>query len=247
MRVRSVDLVFDAWALWRADRALLLALAGPFWFLPAFALGMLVPRPPALPAQASPGTRDAVEWADQFAAWVAQHGGWYVLGAAIAGWGTVAAYTLYLDRARPSVAEALRSAAGLWPRYMLLSALTGLMALAGLMLWILPGLYLLGRLLPSGPALVAERPLGAVAAVGRGFQVSKGAGLPLMTAVAATYGLGWLLQQPLVSLDIWLRARASGPNPVALATVDAAAAAIGAGAATAMALLAVAAYRRLAR
>lgn len=247
MRLRATDLVVDAWRLWRADAALLLALAGPFWFLPAFALTLLVPGPPALPAQAGPGTREAVLWADRLAMWVAHDGGWYLLGSAVGGWGTLAVCALYLDRARPDAREALASGARLWPRYMLLSALSGLMALAGLMLWVLPGLYILGRLLPSVPALVAERPLGAVAAVGRGLAISKGAGLSLTALVAATFGLGWIAQQPLLALDGWLRDRPDGPNPVALATVDALAAAIATAAALTTVLLAVSAYRRLAR
>lgn len=247
MRVRAADVLGDAWRLWRADATLLLAIAGPFWFLPAWALTLLVPGPPALPAGAGPGTREAVVWADRLAAWLANDGLWYLLGAAIGGWATLAVCALYLDRARPDVRGALGLGAGLWPRYMLLSALTGLMALAGLLLWVLPGLYLLGRLLPSAPALVAERPLGAVAAVGRSFTLSKGAGLALTTLVAATYGLGWLAQQPLLMLDGWLRGQEGGGNPVALATVDALAAAVAAAASLGAVLLAVAAYRRLAR
>lgn len=247
MRIRAIDLLADAWAMWRRDRALLLGLAGPFWFLPAFALAMLVPPPPVLPTEASPGTREAVLWADHLAQWMGTHGWWYLVGAAIGGWGTATVYTLYLDRERPDARAALGLGAALWPRYMLLSALTGLMGLAGLMLWVLPGLYVLGRLLPAGPALVAERPLGAVAAVGRGLAVSKGAGLALMALVSATFGLGWVMQQPLMALDGWLRARPSGPNPVALATVDALAAGVATIAAAASTLLAIAAYRRLAR
>ena len=247
MRLRIAELVADAWAMWRADRELLLGVAGPFWFLPSLALAMLVPPPPVLPGNAEPGTREAVLWAEALAQWMADQGGWYVLAAAIGGLGTVTLYVAYLDRTRPDLRDALRLGAATWPRYMLFSAAAGVTAMAGLLLWVVPGLYLLGRLLPAGPALVAERPLGAITAVGRGFAISRGAGWPLLALVTSTLGLGWVAQQPLVALDLWLRGQAGGPNPVALATVDALQAGIATIAALASALLAVAVYRRLVR
>jgi hypothetical protein len=246
MRVSAAGLVADAWALFRRDRDLLLALAGPFWFLPSFALTLLVPPPPALPAGVEPGGAAWNSWSQNFAQWLSAQGSWYLLGAAIGAWGTASVFALYLDRRHLSLGDALARGAAIWPRYMLLSALTGIMTFAGLLLWVVPGLYILGRVLLAGPALVAERPLGALAAVGRGFALSRGAGLTLMALATLTLVGGWLLPQPLLGLDEWLRARAGGPNPVALATVDALAAAIAAAAALATALIAVAAYRRAA-
>lgn len=246
MRLNLAAVVADAWAMFRRDRELLLAFAGPFWFLPSFALALLVPPPPPLPAGVEPGSREAVAWVTALGEWLGQQGGWYLLGAGIGAWGTASLYALYLDRTRPDARGALKLGAALWPRFMLLNAVTGVMALAGLLLWVVPGIYVLARVLTAGPALVAERPVGAVAAVGRGFGLSRGAGLPLMGLVAGTLALGWFAPQPLIALDDWLRARAGGPNPVALITVDALAAAIAAAAALATALIAVAAYRRLA-
>ena len=247
MSVRATEVVADALVMFRRDRELLLGLAGPFWFLPAFALALLVPPPPPFPSSFEPGSPAATDWSAQFAQWAGAHGGWFVLAAAIGGWGSVTVYALYLDRTTPDLRTALGRAAVLWPRFVLLSALVGLVAFAGLLLWILPGLYLLGRLLPAGPALVAERPLGALKAIGRGWTITRGAGLQLMGVTAATLGISWFAPQPLLALDAWLRTRPGGANVVALATVDALAAAIAALAALASALVAVAAYRRLAR
>ena len=193
------------------------------------------------------GTPDADARVQALAQWLTAHGGWFLLAAAFGGWGTATLYALYLDREQPDVRAALTRGLAAWPRFMLLSVLVGLMTVAGLALWILPGLYLLGRFMPAGPALVAERPLGALDAVGRGFALTRGVGLQLMAVSAATLGLAWFAPQPLLLLDGWLRAQPGGPNPVALATVDALAAAVTALAATATALVAVAAYRRLAR
>jgi hypothetical protein len=246
VRLRATHIVADALILFRRDRELLLGIAGLFWFLPAYALLLLIPAAPPLPGSAGVGTPEADARMAALAQWLTAHGGWYLLAAAIGAWGTATVYALYLDRARPDVREALALGAALWPRFMLLSVLIGVMTVAGLALWILPGLYLLGRFMPSGPALVAERPVGALDAVGRGFSLTRGAGLPLMGVSAATLGLGWFAPQPLLALDTWLRAQPGGANPVALATVDALAAAVTALAAVATALIAVAAYRRLA-
>jgi hypothetical protein len=246
MRLRATDLVADAAMLFGRDRELLLGLAGPFWFLPAFTLALLVPPAPGLPAGVERGTPEAAAAIAAFAQWLGAYGGWYLLGAAIGAWGSATLFALYLDRERPALREALARGAGLWPRYMLMNAMVGVMALAGLALWILPGLYVLARFMPAGPALVAERPLSAVAAIGRGFRLTRGFGLPLTGVTAATMALSWFAPQPLLALDLWLRERAGGANPVALATVDALAAAVVTLAALATALIAVATYRRLA-
>ncbi len=85
---------------------------------------------------------------------------------------------LALDRRRgggqPSVGEALGAALRLWP---LLVAVQGLAALAivpALLLLILPGLYVAGRLLPAVP--LALDGAGPVAAVERGWALSQGNG-----------------------------------------------------------------------
>lgn len=242
MRVTAAGVVADAAALARRDRALLFAIAGPFWFLPAYALGLLLPEPPPLPPAAEVQAR-----AEVLARWLAAEAPWYLLAFGIGLWGTATVYQLYLDDGRPDVATALRRGAALWPRLLLASALVALMAGAGLLLWILPGLYVLGRLLPVGPVLAAERRLSAIGAIGRGFQLTRGSGGALAVVTAAMLGLGWLAAEPLLLLEGWIRAQGDGGNPIAIAVVDAGAAAVSAATALASALLAVAAYRRLVR
>lgn len=243
MRVDAGALVADAWARWKRDRELLLAVAGPFWFLPSYALALLVPAPPPRPDGVAPADAAA---SDAFAQWLSTQGPWYLLAWATGAIGTATVYCLYLDRAAPDVRAALRRGLALWPRLLLLGAMVALVVGAGLLLLVLPGLYLLGRLLPAAPALAAERPVPAIVAFARGFQLSRGAGLPLMAVVAATLGLSWLASEPLLMLEAWLRARPGGENMVAIALCDAGAAAVATAGALASALLAVAAYQRLA-
>lgn len=246
MGLSPAALLADAWASFRRDRVLLLAIAGAFWFVPTFALVLLVPAPPLPSAQLEPGSQAAARYIAQLTQWMGAHGGWYLLRAGIDAWATAAVFALYLDRARPDLREALTVGARLWPRFMLMSAIVGLLTIAGLALYVLPGIWVLARLVAAGPALVAERPLSATAAIARSFRMSRGAGLMLIGPVGIALAMGWLVPQPFLALDLWLRTRPGGANVAAVATVDALAAAGEAVAAIAAALIAVAAYRALA-
>jgi hypothetical protein len=241
MRVTAAGVVLDALALYRRDRAVLLPIAGLFWFLPAYAVALLTPPPPERVA----GAEDAAAW-EGLSRWLAAQAPWYALAWAVGLWGAATVYVLYLRPERPDLRGALAMAASLWPRLLVASGLVALMAAGGLLLWVLPGLYLLGRFLPVGPALTAERPLSGLGAIGRAWALTRGSGLSLAAVAAATVGFGWIGSQPLLLLDGWLREQGGG-NPVAVAIVDAGAAAISMVAGLASAMFAVAAYRRLAR
>lgn len=233
--------------MFRRDRALLLGLAGPFWLLPTMALRLLLPPPPAFAVEAGAGAPEMMRAAQGWADWFAANSPWFLLAGLAASWGTLSVYILYLDRDRPDVSAALARALRLWPRFLLLNLLTGLPLAAGILLFYLPGLWVAGRLLVTGPALVAEAPVGAGRAVARGFGLTRGSTLAVMALAAVSLGLGLIAPDPLLRLDDFLRARDGGPNPVALVIVDAGVAAVAAAAALASALIGVAAYRRLAR
>lgn len=241
MRVTAAAVVLDALALFRRDRAVLVPVAGMFWFLPSYAVALLTPPPPPRTA----GVEEAAAW-EGLSRWFAAQAPWYALAWAVGLWGAATVYAMYLRPERPDLRGALAMAAGLWPRLLLASGLVALVAAGGLLLWVLPGLYLLGRLMPVGAALTAERPLSGLGSIGRAWQLTRGSGLSLAAIAAATLGFGWIGSQPLLWLDGWLREQGGG-NPVAVAIVDAGAAAISMAAGLATALFAVAAYRRLAR
>lgn len=245
MRLTAGSVVADALLLFRHDHMVLVAVAGPFWFVPTYAIALLVPPPPPPPGRPV-DEGSTLAWFDSLGQWMTAQGHWYFAAWAIGLWGTATVYALYLHHDRLDVRGALGRGATLWPRLALASALIGLMSTAGLLLWVLPGLYILGRLMPTGPALTAEQPLSAANAIARAFRLTRGSGVALMAIAAMTLGLGWLLGQPFLMLAAWLSAQGGG-NPVAIALVDAGAAAVAAAAALASALVAVAAYRRLAR
>jgi hypothetical protein len=246
MKIDFTGVLKDAWALFKRDRDLLLRIAGPFLFLPAFALALVVPDPP-LPDAATRGDEaQALVWAQAVTDWAGANGGWYCLAYALSFFGMAAVYTLYLDRDRVDIGTALSRSATLLPRYLLAMILVSLPAGAGLLLYAIPGLYILGRTMMTGPVLVAEGPIGAFAAIRRSLSLTRGAGLPLMSLAAFGYMSGWLLGMPFMALDGAMRDGGQG-NPVAIALVDAGAAAAATASGVAMALIAVSVYRRLAR
>lgn len=254
MKLDIAALFRDAGTLFRRDRALLLGLAGPFWLLPTLALSLLLPPPP----EPDPATTAEAQ-AQVVAQWFAGQLPWLLLAFGVALCGVATAYVLYDARARPTLAVALRRGLLLVPRLLLASALPAfpllpVMTLAalfpagiGLMLWLLVALYVSGRLLPLGPVFANEGPIGAIAALRRAWELSRGTGLSLGLVLGTVLGAATLAQMPLLLLDGVLRANAGGVNPVAVAIVDIASATVSAAAALASALVAVASYRRLAR
>lgn len=107
--------------------------------------------------------------------------------------------------AERSVGDVIGEAVRLTPAMFGLKLLVGIATLGGLLLLILPGLYLTGRLAPAVPAMVAER-LGVLDSLRRGWALGEGqvwrilgfilllllAGLGailLLSAVAAAAGL----------------------------------------------------------
>ena len=245
MTVDFTTVLRDAWALFRRDRDILLRIAGPFLFLPTYALALLVPPPPTPDAAAASTPAATQAWVEAVGTWTAAHGGWFLLSYAVAYVGGAAMLSLYLDTTRPDVRGALSRAVSLAPRFLLAMLVLLFPAGLGLLLWVIPGLFIMGRTMLVAPVLVADRPIAATTAIARGWRLGKGASLSLTALSAFTYVTGWLASTPFLALDGWLRQGADA-NPVPIAIVDAGAAAVASASGLAGTLVALAAYRRLA-
>ncbi|HEX8554754.1 MAG TPA: hypothetical protein VF695_08615 [Sphingomonas sp.] len=235
--------VGDAVALFRARRDVLLRVAAPFLFLPVFALALLVPPAPALTRGTDDDGRQV--WAESVLAWAQAHGGWYLLAYAIAAWGAAFLYAVHLDCGAATVGAALARGTRALPRYLLAMVLVSIPVGAGLLLWIIPGIYAMGRLMLVGPALAADRRLGVRGAITRSLAMTHGHGLTTTALAALPLAGDWLLGQPFLMIAAWMRGQGL-ENPVALAVVHTVAAVIAMAATLAQCLLAVALYRRLA-
>lgn len=252
MTLRPSTIYADAWTIWKTDWRVLTAVAGMFVFLPQLTLLLLVPDVPDMSTVTGTDPNDPTMRAYTVAlqTWVGNYGLLYlsVVGAAL--YGQFALVALYLTPTRATVGGALGTAIRLLPRLLLASAVWALpLGLIGMVLMRIPFLILplfaliLARTLLTGPAIIAARPIGAVAALGRSFVLTRGNMLLLASVVLSVTLAQYLVAMPFVALDQWMAKNA--PNPIARVMVDAAAAGIVTLGATAMALIQVAVWRRL--
>lgn len=171
----------DVVAMLRANGSLLLAIAGVFFLLPALLTGYLLPQP----EQAASGEAQLARMMEYYTANI----GWLLLGNLVNMVGVIAIYLLLFDARGRTVGGAIAGALPILPFYLLMSILVGLAVGVGLVLLVLPGIYLMGRLVAAGPAMVAEgrhNPLDAIRGSwaktrGKGWAV---AGMVLIVAIS---------------------------------------------------------------
>lgn len=179
MRLNLASTWNDAAAMIRRDRDLLSAVAGMFLLLPMIVSGWLLPDPRPLPEGAT------IE--DLFAAQIAFFGDNAVViltSGLIVTFGTLTMLALLVHPSRPVVGEALRIALRLLPAYLLANLLQSLAVFGGFMLFILPGFYLIARLICIAPVLAAEEERGPVAVLMRSWAITRGSGLRILAMLA---------------------------------------------------------------
>jgi hypothetical protein len=114
---------------------------------------------------------------------------WLFLGSLVSMLGTIAILKLLLAPRGTSVGGAIAAAVPVLPFYFLAAFLSNLILLLGLVLLVVPGLYLFGRLAPLGPVVVAEKRYNPLDSIARSFALTRGEGwavlgLVLLVAVA---------------------------------------------------------------
>ncbi|MBS0481366.1 MAG: glycerophosphoryl diester phosphodiesterase membrane domain-containing protein [Proteobacteria bacterium] len=192
---------FDSSQAWRdassavnGNRDVLLALAGVFLALPAFAMGLFMPPPPQ-PKDVTPEASIALLGQYYTHAWPA------LLGLALVSLlGTLTMLTLFTDRSRPTVSEAIRQGAKsvlpvvgaqLLFGFAIATAVTVLIGIATLTgqnsVKLLAGLLCLVGLIYAAvrtslvsPVVVVEGQRNPVAALRRSWQLTGGNVLPLL-------------------------------------------------------------------
>lgn len=233
MRLTFGTLFADAAAIWRADRDLLIALGAFFFVLPALALSLFMP----LPTEPGEGQRIGGE---VLILYITSNLHWIAIHRVTEMFGVATLFALCLDSGRPTLGAAMRRALPLFPLFFVLTLFVAVLVWGGLMLFFLPGFYVMGRCFVAGAAMMAERRSDPFAALTRGFALTHGHGWMLFTAAA----LLWLPTQLVGMLASSLREPESGALVIAVTGVVAA---LASGALTlATSLLQIAAYRRLA-
>jgi hypothetical protein len=238
-------LLADAWGVFRREADLIMRLAGPFVFLPAFAVQLLCDPLPAIPAQPRDESAMAA-WITLVSAWGEDNAIWYVLADLVGMIGLAAIALLLLAPDKPSVGEALHGALRRLGRFVLLDLLVAIPVGLGLWIFVLPGLYVQARLIAALAVLAAEPQHSATRAIARSWQATSRATWAILGAVVALFLLQWLAVSPLFPLDAWLR-EPGHDNPFVVALVAMLLAIAGTVYSVAMLLVGVVSYRRFAR
>lgn len=166
----------DFTATWDETRQLLRshgegvgAIAGAMLFLPDWVANMFM-QTEQLSDKATI-SEVAAQWQAMAAA------NWYILLPAFlcSLLGTVALYVLLARSDLPKIGDAIRAALVLLPTYFLAQLLSGLIFGLGLLVLILPGLYLIGRFAPLG-AVIATGQSGVIGSIERTLAITRGNG-----------------------------------------------------------------------
>jgi len=171
----------DMLGLMRRHASLAIALAGFFIFLPALLVDQFIPSPePRTVEEMWPMLREYFE-----ANW---H--WILLSGLATMLGGIAILMLALGRGG-TVGAIIAASLVLLPFYFLASLGSGLIIVAGFIALIVPGIYLLGRLVLTAPVVVAENQRNPVSAIARSWELSKDngwavAGFLILVGIAAT-------------------------------------------------------------
>lgn len=166
----------DAMALLRGGREVQLTLAGFFFLLPVLLLLFL--RWPLAAASS------AVPTMQQYEGWSEANSIWLLLVQLFAAFGRAAILFLLLDRRRPTVGEAVAEAARPFGWFYLTTIIVGLIQSGGFFLFVVPGLYLMGRLFVVEAVFIAEGIRNPFRAIARSFDVTRGNGWRILAVVA---------------------------------------------------------------
>ena len=159
----------DALRLTRTHWVALVAIAGVFNFFPVLLVNHFVPWPEPAP-EVEPGQALAIMGAFLRANLI-----WFVLQSFVIMIGSAAMLRLVFAR-NVTVGGALIFGAMLLPVYSIMLLLTNFAVLIGLVLLIVPGLYLYGRLFPAGAVMVAEERRHPIEAIRRSWAITEGHG-----------------------------------------------------------------------
>jgi hypothetical protein len=172
----------DLVAMAKSNASVLAILAGAFLLLPNFAELLFAP-PPNIRTLDWNGLRQMEDYYQENALTL-------ILCNLPVWLGSAGILALLLDPRRLTVGEALKSGLRLLPGVIALNWLVQFLIVMGLLLLVVPGVYLIGRLIVAAPVQMAERIGNPIRALGRSFALTAGnawriAGMVLLIAVVA--------------------------------------------------------------
>ncbi len=188
----------DAVAQIKANRDVILIVAGVFFLLPNLAMSLLMPLPPEAPAIPAGAQPDFAPLMAEMSAWMADV--WWIVALVVLmqAVGTLGLLALLTDRARPTVGEALGFGIKAMPTYLATQIITGVAAgvlfgailllgqaspaigvILGLLL-VLAMFYAMLKLSLVTPVIAIEKQLNPLAAMRRSWRLTKGNSLLIL-------------------------------------------------------------------
>jgi hypothetical protein len=156
----------DVMALLKRHGALVAAIAGVFLFLPALLLGYFAPLPPA---------EEGRNMIEAITAHYRENAHWFLLISFVSMIGTLGIMYLVF-RPNVTVGGAIAAGAAMFPFYFIASFLASFLIGIGLLLFLVPGIYLFGRLAPLAAVMAAENLRNPIEALRRTWAVTRGKG-----------------------------------------------------------------------
>jgi hypothetical protein len=167
--------------LLRSNAAIVLAMAGVFIFLPMLLASHFLPPPT---------TDKPAELIDLWREYVSVNWYWLVLHWLVSAVGAISLLLLFLDARGRSVGALIAAAILILPFYFVASLISGLIVCIGLLFLIVPGLYLLGRLVLVGPEVVVAGQRNPITAISRSFELTKGNGWAVLGLILLVWIAG---------------------------------------------------------
>jgi hypothetical protein len=178
----------DAKSMGAVNRDLLGAVAGMFLLLPAVIAEQMVTRPKPLGENPDNGAVLA-----QFAQYAELNWPILLAYAVASSFGVLTMHALLLRSEQLTVRESLQAALPILPPYMVASFLQGLGIMSGMFLFMIPGLYLIGRLALIAPIAAAEQRSNPITILQRSAALTHGNGWRVFGVLAIIFVMTFVL------------------------------------------------------
>lgn len=241
MRLNIAAACQEASHIWKRDRDVIAAVAGVFFFLPNLALSLFM-RATTVTARIDGQDDQALLASMQ--SFLVDNAPLLLFQMLAELVGVAVLLALLLDPARPTVGEALRIVARRLPVLIAATMLINIALVGGMALFIVPGLYIIGRVALVLPVLLAEPERRFGDAIGRAIELTRGRVLQLLSLWALIFVGAYLFQTVLQSIA--RAASSGGTNPVTAGIVAVATSAVSMATIIAYTLVRATLYRRLA-
>ena len=171
MATRNLDFTAawnDAMALLKANAELAIILIGLFSLVPLLAVNLFMPQPEILPDQ------DPNEALALLGEWFSQNWYWFVGVFLTGAIGNMSLMIVIMHENRPTVGAALKMAVALLPIVFVVHLIAGVAFTFGILLLILPGIYLAIKFLLVSVVIAAEPERSPVAILQRSWRLTRG-------------------------------------------------------------------------